>query len=112
MNSYRPVERPKSFVIDVVRYILGCDFFELKANLQIHGQTFANKFFRLRLIGDSDGWGTDNNQQSIKIRRRCSGFGSLAVAAAARWRWQRGNGGGGIYILDRVFIKSGIVLLS
>jgi hypothetical protein len=36
--------------------------------------------------GNSDGWGTDKNQQSTKIRRRRSGFGSLAVAAAARWR--------------------------
>jgi hypothetical protein len=30
--------------------VLGCDFFELMANLQIYGRTFANKFFRLRLM--------------------------------------------------------------
>jgi hypothetical protein len=29
---------------------LGCDFFELMANLQIYGRTFANKYFRLRLM--------------------------------------------------------------
>jgi hypothetical protein len=29
---------------------------------------------------NSDGWGIDKNQQSTKIRRRRSGFGSLAVA--------------------------------
>ncbi len=62
--------------------------------------------------GDSNGWGTDKNQQSTKIRRCRSGFGSLAVAVAAWWRWQRSDGGSGIYILDRVFINSGIVLLS
>ena len=45
--------------------------------------------------------------------------GGTAVASAA-WLWrlqrggvrQRGNGGGGIYILDRVFINSSVVLLS
>ena len=45
--------------------------------------------------------------------------GGAAVASAA-WLWrrqrggvrQRGDGGGGIYILDRIFINGGIVLLS
>ena len=30
--------------------VYGCDFFGPTANLPIHGRTFANKFFRLRLM--------------------------------------------------------------
>jgi hypothetical protein len=34
----------------VAVYVLGRDFFEYIANLQIYGRTFGNKYFRLRLM--------------------------------------------------------------